>query len=255
MTLEPGRDPIDTNNFTTVEFFCGHGNISSSLKEQGFQTWKTDIRYRKGKCTPDYNCDILNLKRSDIPFDKIDVAWASIPCDVFSHASGDYYLTDYGKLGENALHFIKLLKKTVALFEEMQPALWFIENPKGRMRYQKTMVDFLARNNGTIKECTLSSYGFPTTKPTDIFTNAYSWQPLPMDKFGRGAKCMPVFNKMTKCQRQETPWNLCKSISMFCREKLTSPFQNLPGPFFNGKLTKTNYPGHLTRSLEILPGT
>ena len=39
-----------------------------------------------------------------------------------------------------------------------------------------------------IKELTYSSYGFPTTKPINLFTNALDFKTKQLDSFGEGAK-------------------------------------------------------------------
>lgn len=82
------------------------------------------------------------------------------------------------------------------------------------------MIDFLSRTNGMVKTLTMGSYGFPSIKPTDIFTNALNWQPLPMMPFGRGNK-NPLgfdFSNLTVCQRQETPLALAESVQQFCSQ-------------------------------------
>ena len=81
------------------------------------------------------------------------------------------------------------------------------------------MIDFLGRNKGLIKSLTLSSYGFNTTKPTNIFTNAIDWQPLQMDAYGRGAKARHSLDNMTRCSKQKLPRPLAEEILRYCENK------------------------------------
>lgn len=196
-----------------LELFCGSATFSKVFEEKGHKTFTTDIRKRKGVCEPHLRKDILELDISEIPFKSIQVLWASIPCDVWSYASGSFHWNKDGtpKTEKCKLH-IQILKKSLELIEKIKPDYFFIENPRGRMRFNKCMLDFLERNDGTTKTITLSSYGFQTTKPTNIFTNLKQWQPKELDKFGRGAKVPGTFSNLTKCQKQKTPRPLAEEI-------------------------------------------
>lgn len=209
--------------FFAVELFCGSGSISKAFSNQGFITWSTDIRRRKNICEPTLKIDFNNLYRSFIPFDNIDVIYAGLPCTAFSYASGNYYYKNQIPT-PNAEEYIKLLDKCLVLIHDIKPNLWFIENPRGRLRYNKLMIDFLANNGGCCKYCTLSSYGFPTTKPTDIFTNAYDWSPRVPRSYGRGYKneSSYVFDNLTVCSRQKTPIEFANSIAQYCKHKLSN---------------------------------
>jgi hypothetical protein len=196
-----------------VELFCGSGNITRSFKDAGFHTFGIDNRKRLNVCEPDLKTDILKVDIDILREAYPDIIYAGVPCNAFSNAAGNYYRDGTG-YKESTKYFQKLLKKTLQIIEEIKPALYYIENPKASLRYNKLMIDFLARTSGTIKQCTLSSYGFPTTKPTDIFTNNAALKLLPMEAYGRGAKCLNGnFNNLTQAQRQATPYLLGKSIA------------------------------------------
>jgi hypothetical protein len=61
----------------------------------------------------------------------------------------------------------------------MNPALiWYIENPRGKMRKAPFMQDFIRH---TVTYC---QYGDKRMKPTDIWTNNKNWAPRPMCKNG-----------------------------------------------------------------------
>lgn len=216
VSFPPSKQP----ELTMIELFCGGAEVSRSFKDHGFQTFTVDIRNRKGKCNPDLCLDVLKLQQSDFPFKYPGVLWAAVPCDAFSNAAGNYYRDGTG-YKESTKYFNSLLRKTLALIEEIIESnesnrlfYYFIENPRASLRYNKLMIDFLARTSGTIKPCTLGSYGFATTKPTDIFTNYQALKLRPMLPYGRGAKCPgQSFNNLTKAQRQSTPYELGSEIA------------------------------------------
>lgn len=208
----------------SVELFCGYGSITDEFKNVGFSTFKTDIRKRKGVCEPDLRIDIMQLKRSDIPFDRVSVLWASPPCDVWSYASGGFHWNKDGTpKTKKCLGHIEILKKTLAVIEEVNPEIWFIENPRGRLRSYAPFLEWLERMRGTTKVLTYSSYGFPTAKPTNIFTNT-DIEFKELGRFGRGARSNFKLDNISKGQKQKIPRSLAKDIAKYIRVF----FQNKP---------------------------
>lgn len=196
-----------------VELYCGSGTVESVFYNRGFATFKIDNRRRKGICEPTLRKDIMKVKRKDIPFDHVHALWCSFPCQVFSHAAGAFHFIEGKPVSKQAEYFISLLVKTLKLIDEIDPDVFFIENPRGHLRYRKEMIDFLVKKHGMIKELTYSSYGFPTKKPTNIFTNARDYFPKDLDSYGRGAKNnFDLFDSMTVCQRQKIPVLLAQEI-------------------------------------------
>ncbi len=202
-----------------VELFCGFGIVTSSFQKAGFQTWKTDIRKRKGVCEPTLRKNILQLKREDIPFENVHVLWASVPCDCWSYAGGSFHWNKDGTpKTEKCQEHIELLKKTLKLIDEIKPDIFFIENPRGKLRNFKPFLEWLERNSAVIKILTYSSYGFPATKPTNIFTNARDISFKELDKFGRGAKTNFKLDNISVCQKQKVPEALAEDIVKYVRE-------------------------------------
>jgi hypothetical protein len=210
---------------TMIELFSGAGNIARSFKDQGYSTCSFDKRKRAGVCEPDTRIDIMKMHQAVIPFNHVNVVWASPPCTAFTYSAGKHYY-DKRMYRDNALPSIKLLKKCLDLIEEINPDFFFIENPRGKMRYEKIMIDFLGKVTGTFKTVTLESYGFPTIKPTDIFTNCYDLPVRDQTAYGRGAKnkTMALFD-MTKVKRQATPYELGKDIAIHVKQKLLSSYK------------------------------
>lgn len=219
-----------------VELFSGSGTISKAFKERGHKIFSIDIRRRKGICEPDLRKDIMKVRLKDIPFKKVDVVWASPPCDVFSKAGANFHWNRDGTpRTEKCLAHICLLRKTIKLIEKIRPEIFFIENPDGKMKYRKELVTFLIRYNSMTKKVYYSDYGFPTRKPTNIFTNALSIRfrniqdifkksPLQGSKKTRAHESKKtnsnVFNNLTTCQRQSIPEELAKEIVKYCEDKI-----------------------------------
>lgn len=201
---------------TAVELFCGYGVISKFLERAGFKTWKTDIRKRKGVCMPDLKKDIMQLSRKEIPFEKVSVLWASLPCDCWSYAAGSFHWKDGQPKTQKCLDHIEMLKKTLELIDEIKPEIFFIENPRGKLRYFPEFMSWMEKHHAVCKTLTYSSYGFPATKPTNIFTNCkIDFRPLA--KFGRGAKVNFKLDNIAVGQKQKIPEDLAKEISKFLK--------------------------------------
>ncbi|MBI2101657.1 DNA cytosine methyltransferase [Candidatus Woesearchaeota archaeon] len=203
-----------------LELFSGSGTISREFERAGHKVFSIDIRKRANVCVPSLKKDIMQLSLDDLPFWDIDVLWASPPCEIWSYAAGSFHWNGNIPQTEKAQKHIQVIKKTLALIEKLQPKLWFIENPRGKLRYFIPMTDFLMRNAGIIKLITYSSYGFPTVKPTTIFTNAYDWQPKRPDGYGRGAKVQHRLDFITKSKKQKVPGALAQEIREYCEKKL-----------------------------------
>lgn len=202
-----------------VELFCGYGIISNSFKKAGFNVFSTDIRKRKGVCEPDLRKNILQLTSMDIPFKKVHVLWASPPCDVWSYASGNFHWNKDGTpKTEKCLEHIEILKKTLELIDKLKPEIFFIENPRGRLRHFPLMIEFLKKHLAVIKTLTYSSYGFPTTKPTNIFTNVRDISFKELDKFGRGARIKFKLDNISKGQKQKIPLPLAEAIVKYVQD-------------------------------------
>lgn len=200
-----------------VELFSGSGIVSDEFKKEGHNVFSIDIRKRKGICEPDLKKNIMQVTLKDIPFKKVDVLWASPPCDVFSKASGGFHWTKEGTpKTEKCLEHIKLLRKCIKLIEQINPDYFFIENPDGKMKYQKDLVNFLIRNNGKTIKVNYKDYGFGTLKPTTIFTNALNYFGKSVRDSSKDNSNNIIFDNLTKCQKQAVPKKLAKEIREFC---------------------------------------
>lgn len=118
---------------------------------------------------------------------------------------------------KKCLEHIEILKKTLELIDEIRPDIFFIENPRGKLRYFRPFVEWLKKHHGVSKTLTLSSYGFSATKPTNIFTNARDIEFKELDRFGRGAKINFKLDNVSVCQKQKTPALLAENIVKYVR--------------------------------------
>lgn len=199
-----------------LDIFCGSGSFGKVASSFGYEVISLDNRRRKGTCEPTIKSDILKVRSTFFKSLNPKIMWFGLPCDIWSNASGGYHLDEeYNPKTVKAKIHLEIFKKTTEIIEETNPDFWFIENPRsGKLLNYPGLKLFLKKSNSTIKECTLSSYGFPTTKPTVIITNYAKLKLKPLDPFGRGAKnkVPGTFDNLTKVQRQKTPEKLIYHI-------------------------------------------
>ena len=161
-----------------LELFAGSRSIGKAAQDLGFEVFSSDITDFGGI---DYVTDIRDFDTSKVPFIP-DVLWCSPPCTGFSVAAigknwvkGEVFTpkTDSARLG------IELLDATLKLIDyylKLNPNLvWYIENPRGKMRKSPKLQPSENIIRHTVTYC---QYGDKRMKPTDIFTNSNSnWTP------------------------------------------------------------------------------
>lgn len=153
-----------------LELFAGTRSIGKAFETRGHEVFSVD--WNKDFENIDLYTDISTLTAEYVikNFGLPDVIWASPDCTTFSIAAishhrkissyGDYEpISEYAKFCDKTdIHILKLIK-------ELQPKLYFIENPVGCMRNMPWIKD-LPRY--TVTYC---QYGDDRMKPTDIWTN------------------------------------------------------------------------------------
>lgn len=186
--------------------------MSKSIQGLGIKTITLDKRKRTGKCTPDIRVDFMKWDYTSLPQTGKYVFWFGLPCQTHSYASGDYHWRNGEPRTEEAREALIILSRVFEVIEYFSGSYYVIENPRGRLRFNKDLGTFMEKTGGAENIITLSSYGFPCTKPTNLFSNI----PLnlkPMDKFGRGNKSNGNFNNLTTHQRQTYPLEMCQALS------------------------------------------
>lgn len=178
-----------------LELFAGSRSIGKEAEKQGYEVFSIDINNFKDI---DLVIDILELKKEMIPFTP-NVIWASPPCTYFSVASiGVHWYEDHKPKTEEAKLGMKILNKTLSIFDWYPNAIYFMENPRGKMRKKVSGID-----RTTITYCSYATdeTKVVTMKPTDIWSNHIydmfnpnGWVPRPM-----------CFNGNKKCNHEEAP--------------------------------------------------
>lgn len=154
----------------TIELFCGTKSFSTVAARYGFDTFTVDI---EPSFNPDLVADIQRLDIAELPKHPF-ILWASPPCEAFSVAAiGKNWNSGGTPKHPRAILAQKLVAKTLRIIREVRPSWWFIENPRGMLR---TLPLMRGLTRCTVTYC---QYGDTRQKPTDIWTNAGWWQPLP----------------------------------------------------------------------------
>lgn len=212
-----------------LELFAGTRSIGKAFEARGHEVFS--VEWDKSFDRIDLYADIGALTAQDVlgRFGRPDVIWASPDCTTFSIAAISHHrrknpetgsldpVSDYAKTCDAVdQHVLDLIR-------ELQPALWFIENPRGGMRKMSWMQG-LPRH--TITYC---QYGDTRMKPTDIWTNHPEPGFLPMCKNGdpchvrapRGARTGTQGLKGSK-ERSVLPPRLCEHIADICEEYINT---------------------------------
>ena len=153
-----------------LELYAGTRSIGKAFESRGHEVYSID--FDKQHKDIDWYADISTITAQDIieRFGHPDIIWASPDCTTYSIAAISHHRTkeEDGNLAPKSEYakFCDLTNEnTRKLIEELNPRLWFIENPRGGMRKMNFMKD-LPRY--TVTYC---QYGDTRMKPTDIWTN------------------------------------------------------------------------------------
>ena len=173
-----------------LELFAGSRSIGKAAEYLGHKVFSVDINAFENIHLV---IDILNLKKEQIPFYP-DMIWASPPCTYFSVASiGHHWNENHTPKSKEALKGMEILNKTLEIISWFTESIYYIENPRGKMRRKIKGLD-----RRTVTYC---SYGDIRMKPTDIWSNNFKdmfnlngWNPKPM-----------CFNGNIKCNHESAP--------------------------------------------------
>lgn len=173
-----------------LELFAGSRSIGKAAEKLGHEVFSVDLKDFEGI---DLAIDILDLKKEHIDFVP-DMIWASPPCTYFSVASiGHHWYENHTPKSKEAILGMEILNKTIEVINWFPNAIFYFENPVGKMRRKVKGID-----RATVTYC---SYGSINMKPTDIWTNNLQdifnlkgWQPRP--------KC---YNGNRKCHHEAAP--------------------------------------------------
>jgi hypothetical protein len=156
----------------SIELFSGSGHVSQLLAARSVQVFKVDFNK---KFDTQLCANIREITVNDLP-DVCHWFWASPDCSKFSRAANQkhwskkvisYRNYQYTPNTLEALEALKNLDKCIELIKHFNPAVWFIENPIGRIHHTAGM-----RSIGHYRYAVnYADWGFPYSKETFIFTN------------------------------------------------------------------------------------
>lgn len=210
-----------------LELFAGTRSIGKAFERRGHKVYS--IEWNKDFDDINWYTDIGQIKADDIieRFGHPDVIWASPDCTTFSIAAISHHrrqsIGTLEPVSEYAKFCDKVDRNVLKLIQDLQPCLYFIENPRGGMRKMDFMRD-LPRY--TVTYC---KYGDFRMKPTDIWTNHPDPKFLPMCHNGdpchvsapRGSRTGTQGLKTSK-DRSVIPSKLCEHIVDICEEYVNS---------------------------------
>lgn len=166
-----------------LELFAGTRSVSKAFERCGHTAYTVEWDKRFENIS--VYADINNLTADDIV--KLcggvpDVIWASPDCTTYSVAAISHHRRKVGNTLEPISDYAKFCDRTnrhvLDLIKELNPKLWFIENPRGGVR----KMDFMqGLPRYTVTYC---QYGEERMKPTDIWTNHPDPRFKPPCKYG-----------------------------------------------------------------------
>ena len=207
-----------------LELFSGTQSISKEFRKKGHETLCIELNpiFTNEKWDlPQLTMSVLDLT-SEMVIEKLggkpDIIWASPVCTTHSIAAISTHRIKIGDFlfpkSDKAFEHDRILKHTLNLIKELDPKLYFIENPRGGMRKSKLMQNY---NNAGLYTITYCQYGDNRMKPTDIWTN----HPYPMFKpmCSNGDSCHEKAPRGSKTGTQGLKGNLERSMipKDFCK--------------------------------------
>ena len=173
-----------------LELFAGTRSIGKAFESKGHEVFS--VEWDKDFENIDLYKDIGTITAEEIlkAFGKPDVIWASPDCSTFSIAAISHHRRKNDETGnlDPVSDYAKFCDKVdchvLQLIEELNPAFYFIENPRGGMR-KMTWMQGLPRYTVTYCQYELDKPASERRmKPTDIWTNHPNPQFKPMCKNG-----------------------------------------------------------------------
>ena len=207
-----------------LELFAGKRCIGKAFEKHGHQVYS--VEWNKELPGIHLYADISTVTASQIieNFGMPDVIWASPDCTSYSIAAISHHRTkepdgNLAPVSEYAKFCDRVNTHVIQLIHELNPKVFFIENPRGGMRKMRFMQGI---PRYTVTYC---QYGDTRMKPTDIFTNHPNPNFKPMCHNGdpchqsapRGSKTGTQGIKGS-ADRALIPAELCEHIVDICEE-------------------------------------
>lgn len=208
-----------------LELFAGFRSIGKAFESRGHEVYSID--WDDSFEGIDKCADIMTVSAEDIieEFGQPDVIWASPDCTTYSVAAIGKHRRKNKETGsldpvtEYAVYCDKVNSYVVDLIKELDPTVYFIENPRGGLR----KMDFMqGLPRYTVTYC---QYGEERMKPTDLWTNHPNPKFKPPCKNGDPCHVRAPRGATTGTQgiigkkfRAVIPKQLCEHIVDICEE-------------------------------------
>lgn len=142
-----------------LDLFSGLEGWSAPWRERGHEVYRVELNKRFHA----EHRDIFDFDPSRMLW-KPDVILASPPCTAFSVMQiGRNWNHDHSPKNDKARMGLRLLERTLWVIAQINPEIFIIENPVGKMRRMPQLRDFERR---TVTYC---QYGERRMKPTDLW--------------------------------------------------------------------------------------
>ncbi len=157
-----------------LELFSGTHSVGNVASEMGWESISVDMIL-----PATHQVDILEFDYKQYDRNYFDIVWASPPCVEYSKLQdgwlgrlrkGLLYTKEQQEI--SMLEADKLVLKALEIIDYFKPTLWFIENPRGRLKDRKIMEGL---HYYTVDYCEYSDWGYK--KRTNIWTNNTNFIP------------------------------------------------------------------------------
>ena len=200
-----------------IEFFAGKQQLTSSFLNENVNCLSLDFIQIRNTRKIDLLIDFMDFDYLSYAPGYFDFFYFGFPCTTFSKASGGkHFKNGFCPLTDNALTSIILLNRMFDIIDYLKPKVFYIENPTGGLCNNYYFNNRFKQYQAYIYRISLGSFGFPTQKMTDIFTNSNI--PIMSNQVARQNKrySKQKFNNLTLRQRQAYPKAYAEMIVENC---------------------------------------
>lgn len=150
-----------------ISIFDYSAHIRDEFRRQNIECYSLDVMQNPDHKSTDFVCDFLDFDIKQHSPGHFDFAFCAMPCTAYSIASGGAHFKKSVPLSHEAFLAIHLLRKFQE-FVNYHKCKFVIENPAGGLINNAWFKSYF---DTQVTRLTLSSFGYPTMKKTDLFYN------------------------------------------------------------------------------------
>lgn len=196
-----------------LEIFAGSSTMSDYFRSQGWEVVTVDIKQYRGCSRLTHCVDVLEFDISIYQPGYFDFVWFGLPCTTFSKASGGFHFIDNAiPVTTMAVTSISLLYKCYEIIKYLAYIPFFLENPAGGLCNNYFWQNHHYFSKLLFYRVPLASFGFPTQKKTDLFTNLDHLILTPDAYRVNGRYSKQKFANLSTNQRQKYPVDFCAYV-------------------------------------------